>query len=153
MKEAISEINITTPHTENNISKVNKMGEALGTGKKKTSVARIRIKKGSGKITVNHQKIENYFNSDSLKMIINQPFEVTSSINEFDVHCNVFGGGLSGQAYAIRHGISVALNNFNSLVYRVPLRKGGFLTRDSRIVERKKYGHKKARKSFQFSKR
>lgn len=133
--------------------KIDSLGRAYGTGKRKTSIARVWIKKGSGKVIVNKQKIEDYFSRPILTMILNQPFKASSCVGEFDVFCTVSGGGSSGQAGAIRHGISRALHNFNPIVYHLPLRKGGFLTRDSRRVERKKYGLKKARKSFQFSKR
>ena len=110
------------------------------------------VKQGSGKITVNGRDLEKYFPRPVLRMVINQPFAVTNRENEFDVVCTVKGGGLSGQAGAVRHGISVALNKFEPAL-RGALKQSGFLTRDSRTVERKKYGKAKARRSFQFSKR
>lgn len=123
-----------------------------GTGRRKDAVARVFLKRGNGKITVNGRDIETYFARPVLRMIINQPFMAVDRIGNFDVVCTVIGGGLSGQAGAVRHGISRALDEYDSIFHK-PLRQGGFLTRDSRVVERKKYGHKKARRSFQFSKR
>lgn len=127
-------------------------GRSYATGKRKDAVARVWIKPGTGKITVNSREVENYFPRPVLRMLINQPFEVTNRENQFDVYCTVSGGGLSGQAGALRHGISKALTLFEPDL-RPTLKKGGFLTRDSRVVERKKYGRRKARRSFQFSKR
>ena len=123
-----------------------------GTGRRKNAVARVYLKRGSGKIIVNDKALEVYFARPVLRMIINQPFGAIDRIGNFDITCNVFGGGLSGQAGAIRLGISRALDEYDEIFHK-PLRTGGFLTRDSRVVERKKYGHKKARRSFQFSKR
>jgi len=123
-----------------------------GTGRRKNAIARVWIKRGNGKVTVNGKEIEVYFARPVLRMIINQPFLAVDRIGNFDINCTVVGGGLSGQAGAVRLGISRALDEYDS-IFHVPLRKGGFLTRDSRVVERKKYGHKKARRSFQFSKR
>nr|WP_233346983.1 30S ribosomal protein S9 [Hyphobacterium sp. CCMP332] len=128
------------------------MGRAYATGKRKDAVARVWIKRGSGKIVVNGREQEVYFARPVLRMMLQQPFEVAERKNEFDVICTVKGGGLSGQAGAVRHGISKALNLFEPAL-RGPLKAAGFLTRDSRVVERKKYGRKKARRSFQFSKR
>ena len=122
------------------------------TGKRKDAVARVWIKKGSGQITVNKKPVEKYFARPTLQMIIQQAFSVTSSDNQFDVMATVKGGGLSGQAGAVRHGLSKALTIFDSEL-RGALKAAGFLTRDSRVVERKKYGKPKARRSFQFSKR
>lgn len=122
------------------------------TGKRKTSVARVWVKPGKGSFTVNGQNFDNYFARITSKMIINQPLVFTKTKDSIDILCTVKGGGLSGQAGAIKHGISRALSLLDDSL-RAPLRKEGFLTRDSRIVERKKYGRKKARKSFQFSKR
>ena len=133
-------------------AKKDKLGRSYATGKRKDAVARVWIKAGKGDITINDKSIDQYFARPVLKMIINQPFEVTNRINEFDVVCTVKGGGLSGQAGAIKHGISKALNDFEPEL-RDSLKKAGFLTRDSRIVERKKPGLSKARKRFQFSKR
>lgn len=125
---------------------------AYGTGRRKASVARVWIKSGSGKITVNGKALEAYFARPVLRMIINQPFLAIDRIGNYDIDCTVEGGGLSGQAGAVRLGISRALDKHDE-TYHSNLRKGGFLTRDSRVVERKKYGHAKARRSFQFSKR
>lgn len=122
------------------------------TGRRKSAVARVWVKRGTGKITVNGKSFEQYFARPVLRMIINQPFAAIDRIGNFDITCTVVGGGLSGQAGAVRLGISRALDEYDS-VFHKPLRTGGFLTRDSRVVERKKYGHKKARRSFQFSKR
>jgi small subunit ribosomal protein S9 len=127
-------------------------GRSYATGKRKNAVARIWIKPGSGKIIVNGRELEVYFARPVLRMLINQPFEVASRVDQFDVVATVAGGGLSGQAGAVRHGISKALTYFEPAL-RTPLKAGGFLTRDSRVVERKKYGKAKARRSFQFSKR
>ncbi len=127
-------------------------GRSYATGKRKNAVARIWIKPGNGKIIVNGRELEVYFARPVLRMLINQPFEVASRVDQFDVVATVAGGGLSGQAGAVRHGISRALTFFEPAL-RVPLKAGGFLTRDSRVVERKKYGKAKARRSFQFSKR
>ena len=124
-----------------------------GTGRRKNAVARVRLLPGSGKITVNDRELDNYFGLDTLKLIINQPLVATANESKFDVICNVYGGGLSGQAGAIRHGISRALLQADEDAYRPILKKAGFLTRDSRMKERKKYGLKKARKASQFSKR
>lgn len=123
-----------------------------GTGRRKDAVARVFLKRGTGKITVNGKELAAYFARPVLRMIINQPFAAIDRVGNFDVNCTVVGGGLSGQAGAVRHGISRALDQYDT-VFHKSLRQGGFLTRDSRVVERKKYGHKKARRSFQFSKR
>ena len=127
-------------------------GRSYATGKRKNAVARVWVKPGKGRILVNNRELENYFVRPVLRMIINQPFVVTNRAGEFDVVCTVSGGGLSGQAGAVRHGISKALMYYEPEL-RPTLKAGGFLTRDSRIVERKKYGRMKARRSFQFSKR
>ncbi len=126
--------------------------EYLGTGRRKTATARVRLTPGTGEIKVNEQDVKEYFGRDVLEMIVRQPFEVTETAGEFDVIVTVNGGGTSGQAGAIRHGIARALNNVDE-TYRAPLKEAGYLTRDSRMKERKKYGRKKARKSPQFSKR
>ncbi|MBO7556154.1 MAG: 30S ribosomal protein S9 [Alphaproteobacteria bacterium] len=138
--------------TEARKSNRDKFGRAYATGKRKDAVARVWIKPGKGNITVNSKNIDEYFARPVLKMVINQPFEVTNRVNEFDVVCTVSGGGLSGQAGAIKHGISKALNEYEPEL-RAVLKKAGFLTRDDRVVERKKYGLAKARRSYQFSKR
>ena len=124
----------------------------MGTGRRKTSVARVRLVPGSGNVTINKREIENYFGLETLITTVNQPLVLTNTKNSYDVLVNVHGGGLSGQAGAIRHGISRALLKADETL-RGELKKAGFLTRDPRMVERKKYGLKKARKSPQFSKR
>ena len=132
--------------------KLDEFGRAYATGKRKDAVARVWIKPGGGKVTVNGRDIEVYFARPVLRMILNQPFVAVERAGQYDVTCTVSGGGLSGQAGAVRHGISRALTYFEPGL-RPVLKKGGFLTRDSRVVERKKYGKAKARRSFQFSKR
>ena len=132
--------------------KIDAQGRAYATGRRKSSVARVWVKPGAARITVNGRDIETYFARPVLRMIINQPFYVANRVQQFDVRCTVKGGGLSGQAGAVRHGISRALENYDPGL-RPPLKAGGFLTRDPRKVERKKYGYAKARRSFQFSKR
>ena len=132
--------------------KLDSMGRAYSTGKRKDAVARVWIKKGSGQITVNKKPVEKYFARPTLQMIIQQAFSTASAENQFDVMATVKGGGLSGQAGAVRHGLSKALTIFDG-EFRGALKAAGFLTRDSRVVERKKYGKPKARRSFQFSKR
>ena len=133
-------------------AKRDKQGRSYATGKRKNAVARVWIKPGKGKITVNDREFDNYFVRPVLRMLINQPFGVTNRAGEFDVVCTVSGGGLSGQAGAVRHGISKALTLYEPALRKI-LKQVGFLTRDSRVVERKKYGRAKARRSFQFSKR
>jgi small subunit ribosomal protein S9 len=128
------------------------LGRSYATGKRKNAVARVWIKPGSGKIEVNGRDSPVYFARPVLRMLLNQPFVVTDRLGQFDVWCTVNGGGLSGQAGAVRHGISKALTYYEPGL-RPVLKHGGFLTRDSRVVERKKYGKAKARRSFQFSKR
>jgi small subunit ribosomal protein S9 len=132
--------------------KVDAQGRSYATGKRKDAIARVWIKPGKGVITVNGKDSAVYFARPVLRMIINQPFGVVNRAGQFDVVCTVVGGGLSGQAGAVRHGISKALTHFEPDL-RPALKKEGFLTRDSRTVERKKYGRRKARRSFQFSKR
>ena len=132
--------------------KRDKQGRSYATGKRKNAVARVWVKPGKGKIIVNDRELDNYFVRPVLRMMINQPFTATNRLGEFDVVCTVSGGGLSGQAGAVRHGISKALTYYEPAL-RPALKAGGFLTRDARVVERKKYGRKKARRSFQFSKR
>jgi small subunit ribosomal protein S9 len=128
------------------------LGRSYATGKRKNAVARVWIRPGTGKIEVNGRDSPIYFARPVLRMLLNQPFVVTDRLGQFDVWCTVNGGGLSGQAGAVRHGISKALT-FYEPGLRPVLKHGGFLTRDSRVVERKKYGKAKARRSFQFSKR
>ena len=127
-------------------------GRAYATGKRKDAVARVWIKPGSGKVTVNGKELKVYFARPVLQMILRQPFQVAGVEGQFDVMATVAGGGLSGQAGAVKHGISKALQLYEPGL-RAPLKAAGFLTRDSRVVERKKYGKAKARRSFQFSKR
>ena len=131
---------------------VDEQGRSYATGKRKDAVARVWLKPGSGKISVNGKEGDTYFSRPTLQMIIRQPFDVVERKEQFDVYCTVRGGGLSGQAGAVRHGISKALT-LQEPELRGALKKNGFLTRDSRTVERKKYGKPKARRSFQFSKR
>ena len=123
-----------------------------GTGRRKKSIARVRLVEGSGKITVNGKDLDEFFGLETLKVIVRQPLTVTNTTDKYDVVCTVRGGGFTGQAGAIRHGIARALNEANS-EYRPALKTNGFLTRDPRMKERKKYGLKKARKAPQFSKR
>jgi small subunit ribosomal protein S9 len=132
--------------------KLDAQGRAYATGKRKNAVARVWIKPGTGRITVNGRDSPIYFARPVLRMLLNQPFAVANRAGQYDVVCTVIGGGLSGQAGAVRHGISKALTYFEPDL-RPTLKTGGFLTRDSRVVERKKYGKAKARRSFQFSKR
>ncbi len=131
---------------------VDAQGRAYGTGRRKNAIARVWVKRGKGKITVNGKAVEEYFARPVLRMILNQPFETLGEIGKYDVTVTVVGGGLSGQAGAARHGLSRALDALNPEFHKA-LRQGGFLTRDSRVVERKKYGRAKARRRFQFSKR
>jgi small subunit ribosomal protein S9 len=132
--------------------KVDEYGRAYATGKRKNAIARVWVKPGKGKITVNGRDQTVYFARPVLRMMIQQPFVVTNRAGEFDVECTVTGSGLSGQAGAVRHGISKALSDYEPEL-RPALKHQGLLTRDSRVVERKKYGKAKARRSFQFSKR
>ncbi len=131
---------------------IDALGRAYATGKRKNAVARVWIKRGHGRIIVNGRDQDVYFARPVLRMMLQQPFSVTNRKDQFDVFCTVKGGGLSGQAGAVRHGISKALTLFEPGL-RPPLKAEGLLTRDSRVVERKKYGRAKARRSFQFSKR
>ena len=134
------------------VQKLDEQGRSYATGKRKDAVARVWIKPGAGRITVNGREVERYFARPVLRMLINQPFDVADRAGQYDVLCTVKGGGLSGQAGAVRHGISKALTLYEPAL-RPILKKEGFLTRDARVVERKKYGRRKARRSFQFSKR
>jgi small subunit ribosomal protein S9 len=131
---------------------VDAQGRSYATGRRKDAVARVWLKPGSGKITVNGRDQEIYFARPTLRLVINQVFSVADRVGSYDIVCTVKGGGLSGQAGAVRHGISQALAKYEPLL-RSAVKREGFLTRDSRVVERKKYGKAKARKSFQFSKR
>ena len=140
------------PEAPKYIQKIDKQGRAYATGKRKDAVARVWIKPGAGRIVINERTIETYFARPVLRMLIQQPLMASNRNGQYDVICSVSGGGLSGQAGAVRHGLSKALTNFEPELRSV-LKHGGFLTRDSRVVERKKYGKAKARRSFQFSKR
>ncbi|WP_174297620.1 30S ribosomal protein S9 [Sphingomonas bacterium] len=131
---------------------IDKQGRAYATGRRKNAVARVWLKPGSGKITINGRDSQVYFARPTLRLVINQVFGITEREGQYDVVCTVKGGGLSGQAGAVKHGISQAITRYEP-VLRAPVKAAGFLTRDSRIVERKKYGRAKARRSFQFSKR
>ncbi|MGH6672172.1 MAG: 30S ribosomal protein S9 [Xanthobacteraceae bacterium] len=141
-----------TPQPPKYVQKLDKEGRAYATGKRKDAVARVWIKMGSGKITVNSKPAETYFARPVLRMMIAQPLVAANRQGQYDVVCTVSGGGLSGQAGAVRHGLSKALTRHEPDLRGV-LKHGGFLTRDPRVVERKKYGKAKARRSFQFSKR
>ena len=123
-----------------------------GTGRRKKSIARVRVYPGTGNITINKRDIDDYFGLETLKLIVNQPYEVTDTVGKFDIVCTVTGGGISGQAGAIRHGLAKALLQADE-TYRPALKKAGFLTRDPRMKERKTYGLKAARRAPQFSKR
>ena len=131
---------------------LDKQGRAYATGRRKDAVARVWLKPGSGKITINGRDQEVYFARPTLRLVINQVFGITEREGQYDVNCTVKGGGLSGQAGAVKHGISQAITKYEPTL-RAPVKAAGFLTRDSRTVERKKYGRAKARRSFQFSKR
>ena len=150
--DQLSQLKPAAPEAPKYVKKVDKQGRAYATGKRKNAVARVWIKPGKGQITINGRDQEVYFARPVLRMLIQQPLVASNRHGQYDINCTVSGGGLSGQAGAVRHGISKALTNFEPDLRSV-LKKGGFLTRDSRVVERKKYGRAKARKSFQFSKR
>jgi small subunit ribosomal protein S9 len=154
LKSVAAEAGLVPPPQEEIVRepKIDKQGRAYATGKRKTAVARVWIKPGRGLITVNGKDHADYFGRPVLQMIIKQPLVAAGRKDEFDVVCTVEGSGPSGQAGAVRHGIARALMNYEPGL-RALLKQGGFLTRDSRAVERKKYGRKKARRSFQFSKR
>ena len=150
---ALSETSAATSETSAPAEpKIDKQGRAYATGRRKNAIARVWIKRGTGQISINGRDITTYFARPVLQMVLQQPFETAERTGEFDVIATVVGGGLSGQAGAVRHGISRALTNFEPGL-RPALKAGGFMTRDPRVVERKKYGKAKARRSFQFSKR
>jgi small subunit ribosomal protein S9 len=132
--------------------KLDAKGRAYATGRRKNAISRVWVQRGAGRITVNGKPIETYFARPVLRMLVQQPLVTANRASELDIECTVTGGGLSGQAGAVRHGLARAMCQFEPDL-RSALKKAGFLTRDSRMVERKKYGHPKARKSFQFSKR
>ncbi len=140
------------PEAPVHVQKLDKFGRAYATGKRKDAVARVWIKPGSGKVVINGRDLTVYFARPVLRLILNQPLQVANREGQYDITVAVKGGGLSGQAGAVRHGLSKALTYYEPEL-RGPLKKAGFLTRDSRVVERKKYGRAKARRSFQFSKR
>ena len=150
--EGLAALKPAAPEAPTYVQKLDKQGRAYATGKRKNAVARVWIKPGSGKMVVNTRTVEAFFARPVLRMLIQQPLVCANRVTQYDVICTVSGGGLSGQAGAVRHGISKALTYFEPDL-RGALKKGGFLTRDSRVVERKKYGKAKARRSFQFSKR
>jgi small subunit ribosomal protein S9 len=150
--DQLSQLKPAAPEAPKYVKKVDKQGRAYATGKRKDAVARVWVKPGAGKIVINDRPVETYFARPVLRMMIQQPLTVSSRQGQFDVVCTVSGGGLSGQAGAVRHGLSKALMRYEPELRGV-LKRGGFLTRDSRVVERKKYGRAKARRSFQFSKR
>ena len=150
--DQLAQLKPATPEAPKYIQKLDKQGRAYATGKRKNAVARVWVKPGKGTITVNTRPVEVFFARPVLRMLIQQPLVAANRAGQFDVVCKVSGGGLSGQAGAVRHGLSKALTHFEPDLRSV-LKRGGFLTRDSRVVERKKYGRAKARRSFQFSKR
>jgi small subunit ribosomal protein S9 len=150
--EELSTLKPAAPEAPKYVQKLDKQGRAYATGKRKNAVARVWVKPGKGTITVNTRTVEVFFARPVLRMLIQQPLVAANRAGQYDVICKVSGGGLSGQAGAVRHGLSKALTHFEPELRSV-LKRGGFLTRDSRVVERKKYGRAKARRSFQFSKR
>ncbi len=150
--EGVAPVAPATPAAPLRDKEVDQYGRAYATGRRKDAVARVWLKPGTGKVTVNGRDQEVYFARPTLRLVINQPFQVTDRDGQYDVVATVKGGGLSGQAGAVKHGISQALAKFEPEL-RAPVKAAGFLTRDSRVVERKKYGRAKARRSFQFSKR
>lgn len=150
--DQLGQLRPAAPEAPKYIQKLDKQGRAYATGKRKDAVARVWIRPGAGRITINDKPVETYFARPVLRMMIQQPLVTSNRQTQYDVTCTVSGGGLSGQAGAVRHGLSKALTNFEPDL-RPALKKGGFLTRDPRVVERKKYGRAKARRSFQFSKR
>jgi small subunit ribosomal protein S9 len=150
--DALAALKAETPETPKYVQKLDGQGRAYATGKRKNAVARVWIKPGPGKITINTRPVEVFFARPVLRMIIQQPLVAANRSGQYDVICSVAGGGLSGQAGAVRHGLAKALTYYEPEL-RSTLKRGGFLTRDPRVVERKKYGRAKARRSFQFSKR
>jgi small subunit ribosomal protein S9 len=150
--DQLSQLKPAAPEAPKYTQKLDKQGRAYATGKRKNAVARVWVKPGKGTITVNTKPVEVFFARPVLRMLIQQPLVAANRAGQFDVICSVSGGGLSGQAGAVRHGLSKALTHYEPDLRGV-LKRGGFLTRDSRVVERKKYGRAKARRSFQFSKR
>ncbi len=151
-QETASVASAAAPAPAKKEPKLDKWGRAYATGRRKDAVARVWLKPGSGKVTVNGKDQGNYFSRNTHRLILNQPFLIVDRVAQFDVVCTVKGGGLSGQAGAVRHGISRALENFDPTL-RLPLKKAGMITRDDRIVERKKVGKHKARRTKQWAKR
>ena len=152
MEEIVEKKTVKKPAAKKTTKKAAKAQEFLGTGRRKCSVARVRVTTGSGNITINDKTIDEYFDLETLKTIVRQPLVLTETTNSVDVVVNIYGGGKAGQAGAIRHGITRALIEFRPEL-RPELKKAGFVTRDARKKERKKYGLKKARRATQFSKR
>ena len=152
MKDELEDLKSNSVNTQDYIQKIDSLGRSYATGKRKDAIARVWLKPGDGRIRVNNKNFSSYFARPVLQMLLKQPLELVGRSDQFDIVATVNGGGLSGQAGAVRHGISRALTHFEPEL-RAELKKNGFLTRDSRTVERKKYGRKKARRSFQFSKR
>jgi small subunit ribosomal protein S9 len=150
--DALAALKPAVPEAPKYVQKLDKQGRAYATGKRKNAVARVWIKPGGGKVTINAKPVETFFARPVLRMLIQQPLVAANRQGQYDVVCTVSGGGLSGQAGAVRHGISKALTHYEPDL-RAILKRNGFLTRDPRVVERKKYGRAKARRSFQFSKR
>jgi small subunit ribosomal protein S9 len=150
--DQLSALKPAAPEAPKHVQKLDQQGRAYATGKRKDAVARVWIRPGSGQIIVNTKGVDAYFARPVLQMLIQQPLVTANRQTQYDVVCTVSGGGLSGQAGAVRHGISKALTYYEPEL-RTVLKRGGFLTRDARVVERKKYGRAKARRSFQFSKR
>jgi len=148
----VADVNMQAAPAELPEPQIDAHGRAYATGKRKDAIARVWIKPGSGRVTINGREIERYFPRATWRLIMNQPFQIANRTDQYDVFATVTGGGLSGQAGALRHGISKALSLFEPAL-RPTLKRAGFLTRDPRVVERKKYGRRKARRSFQFSKR
>jgi small subunit ribosomal protein S9 len=150
--QSLQDIAPATPAAPVHVQKLDAQGRAYATGKRKDAVARVWITRGTGRILVNDKDFKEYFARPVLQMIVQQPIVTSNRTGQYDIRATVSGGGLSGQAGALRHGLSQALTHYEPEL-RAVLKKGGFLTRDSRVVERKKYGRAKARRSFQFSKR
>ena len=152
LEELGGAVETAAPEAPVHVQKLDSLGRAYATGKRKDAIARVWVKPGTGKIIVNKKDMTEYFARPVLQMVLRQPLMVTERAGQFDIVATVAGGGLSGQAGAVRHGISKALTYYEPELRGV-LKKNGFLTRDSRVVERKKFGKRKARRSFQFSKR
>ena len=150
--EGLAALKPAAPEAPTYVQKLDAQGRSYATGKRKDAVARVWLQPGAGKITVNERPLETYFARPVLRMLIQQPLVVSNRNGQYDIVCTVSGGGLSGQAGAVRHGLSKALTRYEPDL-RAVLKREGFLTRDARVVERKKYGRAKARRSFQFSKR